>query len=72
MAATHTMDNALQPRDSQGKTSGPRRSPRYRHVLSDETWELHREEIYRIYVEENNTLSQTMQKMEDTHGLKAR
>jgi hypothetical protein len=59
-------------RGSKEQLAGPRRSHRSRHVLGDETWDLHREEIYRIYVEQNNTLSQTMRMIEDTHGFKAR
>ena len=68
---THTMDDTLQPRDSQQETPGPRRSHRPRHVLSDETWELHREEICRIYVEQGNTLKETMQRMKDTYNFRA-
>jgi hypothetical protein len=66
------MDGTPQLRDGQEQIPGPQRPHRYRHVVSDETWELHREEIYKIYFEENNTLSQTMRMMEDTHGFKAR
>jgi len=66
------MESAPQLSEGQGKNSGSRRQFRSRHVTSDETWESHREEIYRIYVKEKNTLSQTMQVMEATHKFKAR
>lgn len=66
------MGGAPQLRDSQEQVPGPQRPPRCRHVLSDETWKLHREEIYKVYVEEKYTLSQTMRIMEDLHGFKAR
>ncbi len=45
---------------------------RPRQFISRDEWELYRSKIYKIYVEENNTLSQTMRIMEEMHRFKAR
>jgi hypothetical protein len=45
---------------------------RSRACKSDEKWNSHKEMIYQIYVEDENTLAATMGHFEDNHGLKAR
>jgi Clr5 domain len=39
---------------------------------NDLKWDVHKDEIYQIYVEQNNTLRETMQAIEGKHRFKAR
>lgn len=62
----------------QGNTgSAPPKSSRQptrsgRKAKNDAKWDTHKEEIRRIYFEEKNTLPETMQRIEETQGFKAR
>jgi hypothetical protein len=38
----------------------------------DPKWELHKDEIYRFYIEENHTLPSTISVFEQKYGLTAR
>lgn len=51
-------------------TDVPRPAVAARYMIADD-WILHREQITRIYRDENKTLRQTMDVVEAEHGLKA-
>ena len=39
-------------------------------LKNNQKWELHKEEIRKIYLEENNTLEITMERIEQSDGFK--
>lgn len=51
----------------------PPQEPQKGAVLlrNDQKWESLKQEIWRVYMTENNTLPQTMLKIEQAHGFKA-
>jgi hypothetical protein len=51
--------------------SSQRPSNILRRSKKDETWEIYKEEIYRIYMKEDNTLKTTMQRIGPKLGFKA-
>lgn len=51
-------------------TTNPRHAETSRYMAADD-WNLHREQITRLYREEDRTLKQTMEIVEAEHGLKA-
>jgi hypothetical protein len=46
--------------------------PSKRKASSQEDWDNIKEDVYRIYVLENQTLTATMNQIESLHGLRAK
>jgi hypothetical protein len=66
------MDTCTERHDASAENPSQPPSKSLRRDRNDQKWEAHKNEIYGLYIEENNTLPETMRVIEKRHGFTAR